>query len=71
MILVVPVLFGNVLGDWGKHVAEFLPSQAGGAFITIIPDGLSLQPVGRARRHGAVGRRVRRVALAVLRRRDA
>jgi ABC-type transport system involved in multi-copper enzyme maturation permease subunit len=44
VILVIPVLFGTVLGQWGKHVAEFLPSQAGSAFINTIPDGLSLHP---------------------------
>jgi ABC-2 type transport system permease protein len=44
LILVIPVLFGNVLGNWGKHVAEYLPSQAGSAFISIIPDGLSASP---------------------------
>jgi hypothetical protein len=44
VILVVPVIFGNVLGNWGKHVAEYLPSQAGAAFISIIPDGLSTTP---------------------------
>ena len=44
VILVIPVIFGNVLGSWGKHVAEYLPSQAGSAFISIIPDGLSTTP---------------------------
>jgi ABC-2 type transport system permease protein len=43
-ILVMPLLFGQVLGTWGKHVAEVLPAQAGSAFITIIPDGYSLRP---------------------------
>ena len=44
IVLVIPVLFGNVLGHWGKQVAKFLPSQAGGAFISILPDGPSLHP---------------------------
>jgi ABC-2 type transport system permease protein len=44
VVLVVPVIFGNILGEWGKHVAEYLPSQAGSAFINTIPDGLSLHP---------------------------
>jgi ABC-2 type transport system permease protein len=44
VILVIPVLFGTVLGQWGKHVAEYLPSQAGSAFINTIPDGPSLHP---------------------------
>jgi ABC-2 type transport system permease protein len=44
LILVIPAIFGSVLGHWGKHVAEVLPGQAGSAFITIIPDGYSLRP---------------------------
>ena len=44
IVLVLPVLFGNAFGHWGKQVAKFLPSQAGGAFITSIPDGPSLHP---------------------------
>jgi ABC-type transport system involved in multi-copper enzyme maturation permease subunit len=43
-ILVIPLIFGAVLGTWGKHVAEYLPSQAGAAFINTIPDGPSLHP---------------------------
>jgi ABC-2 type transport system permease protein len=44
VVLVLPVLFGDALGNWGKHVAEFLPSSAGSAFAQSIPDGLSLTP---------------------------
>jgi ABC-2 type transport system permease protein len=44
VILVIPVIFAEAIGHWGKHVAEFLPSQAGGAFIQSIPDGTSLHP---------------------------
>lgn len=71
VILVIPGIFGSVLGNWGKHVAEVLPSQAGGAFVSIIPDGLSLSPwtglaVMVAWVVGAVA-----VATVVLRRRDA
>lgn len=33
LVLVVPVLFGGLLGNWGKDVAQFLPSNAGEAFI--------------------------------------
>jgi ABC-2 type transport system permease protein len=45
LILILPVLFGNVLGNWGKDLAEFLPSQAGGSFATSIPDSsYSLSP---------------------------
>lgn len=38
LMLLFPVLFGNLLGTWGKHVAEFLPVQAGGAFATSVPE---------------------------------
>jgi hypothetical protein len=44
VVIVLPVLFGDALGNWGKHVAEFLPSSAGAAFAETIPDGLSLTP---------------------------
>ena len=44
VILVVPLLVGNVLGSAGKHIAEYLPTNAGAAFSTTIPDGLSLNP---------------------------
>jgi ABC-2 type transport system permease protein len=38
LLLVLPVLFGNVFGTWGKDIAKFLPSQAGGAFATSVPE---------------------------------
>ena len=44
VVIVLPVLFGDALGNWGKHVAEFLPSSAGAAFAESVPDGLSLAP---------------------------
>jgi ABC-2 type transport system permease protein len=44
IILVLPVLFGNVLGTWGKHVAEYMPSQAGGSFINTLPEPPNLAP---------------------------
>jgi ABC-2 type transport system permease protein len=46
VILVLPVLFGNVLGTWGKDIAKYLPSQAGGSFVRSIPgtDGPALSP---------------------------
>jgi ABC-type transport system involved in multi-copper enzyme maturation permease subunit len=44
VILVIPVLFGAVLGSWGKHVAEYLPSSAGAAFINTVPESPSLSP---------------------------
>ncbi|MBE7187864.1 hypothetical protein [Jatrophihabitans endophyticus] len=44
-VLVLPVIFGNVLGTWGKDVAEYLPSNAGGSFASSLPDSPSLSPV--------------------------
>jgi ABC-2 type transport system permease protein len=43
-ILVFPILFGNVLGNWGKHIAQFLPSTAGASFSTSIRESPSLSP---------------------------
>lgn len=42
IILILPVLFGNVLGTWGKHIAHYLPSEAGGSYIRSITDPGSL-----------------------------
>jgi hypothetical protein len=44
VVLVLPGIFGNVLGHWGKVVSEVLPSSAGAAFINTIPDGFALRP---------------------------
>jgi len=72
VVLVLPVLFGDALGNWGKEVAQYLPSQAGASFSTSIPESsYSLSPwVGLLVMAGWVA-----VALAVaggvLRRRDA
>jgi uncharacterized integral membrane protein len=43
-ILVLPVLFGNVLGAWGRDVAQFFPGEAGGSFVSITRDNPSLSP---------------------------
>ena len=43
LIVVAPLLFA-FLGDWGKHVAEFLPSSAGESFIKTLPGSPSLSP---------------------------
>ncbi len=43
-MVVLPVLFGAVLGNWGKHVAEYLPTQAGAAFSTSVGEPPSLAP---------------------------
>ena len=73
VILVLPVLFGDVLGTWGKDVAQFLPSQAGGSFSTSIPESphYSLSPwVGLLVLVGWVAVALA-VAAGVLRGRDA
>ena len=44
VILVLPVLFGNVLGTWGKDVAQFLPSTAGASFVGSLREPHTLTP---------------------------
>ncbi len=72
VVLVLPVLFGDALGNWGKEVAQFLPSQAGASFSTSIPESsYSLSPwVGLLVMAGWVAVALA-VAAGVLRRRDA
>lgn len=71
VMLVLPVLFSDALGSWGKHVAEYLPSVAGAAFISSLPEQPSLSPwVGLLVLLGWVAVAVA-VATAVLRRKDA
>ena len=72
VVLVLPVLFGDALGNWGKEVAQFLPSQAGASFSTSIPESSdSLSPwVGLLVLAGWVAVALA-VAAGVLRRRDA
>jgi ABC-2 type transport system permease protein len=43
-VLVLPVIFGNVLGTWGRDIAQFMPSQAGAAFASSMPESPSLSP---------------------------
>ena len=43
-ILIVPVLFNSVLGSWGKHIAQYLPSSAGASFVQTIREPVSLTP---------------------------
>lgn len=42
--LVLPVIFGNVLGAWGKDIAQFLPGTAGSSFIQSLRETPSLAP---------------------------
>jgi ABC-2 type transport system permease protein len=44
VVLVLPVLFGNALGNWGKNVGKFLPGSAGMRFAESVPDGYTLTP---------------------------
>ena len=72
IVLVLPLLFGDALGNWGKEVAQFLPGQAGASFSTSIPDSsYSLSPwVGLLVLAGWVAVALA-IAAGVLRRRDA
>ena len=73
VVLVLPVLFGDALGNWGKEVAQFLPSQAGASFSTSIPESpaYSLSPwIGLLVLAGWVAVALA-IAAGVLRRRDA
>jgi ABC-2 type transport system permease protein len=72
VVLVLPVLFGDALGNWGKEVAQFLPDQAGASFSTSIPESsYHLSPwVGLLVLVGWVAVALA-VAAGVLRRRDA
>ena len=72
IVLVLPVLFGYALGNWGKEVAQFLPGQAGASFSTSIPESsYSLSPwVGLLVLAGWVAVALA-IAAGVLRRRDA
>jgi len=34
IILVLPGIFANVLGNWGKDIAQYFPSEAGRSFVS-------------------------------------
>lgn len=44
VILVLPALFGTVLGSWGKDIAKFMPSQAGASFVSTLREPNSISP---------------------------
>lgn len=44
LVLVVPVLFGQLLGSWGKDVGQFLPSSAGESFVSSVHGPNMLAP---------------------------
>ena len=72
VILIIPVLFGDALGNWGRHIAQYLPSNAGQSFSTSIPEGTpSLSPWIGLLVMAVWAVIAVAVALVVLRRRDA
>jgi len=45
VILVIPGILEGLLGNWGRHMAEFLPSRAGESFsTTFVEGGPNLKP---------------------------
>jgi ABC-type transport system involved in multi-copper enzyme maturation permease subunit len=71
VILVLPILFGTVLGTWGKDIAQFMPGEAGGSFVRTIREPNTLTPwagLGVLASWAVVGIIV---AMVELRRRDA
>lgn len=44
IIVVLPVLFANALGTWGKDVAQVLPGAAGRTFVSSIREPHTLSP---------------------------
>jgi len=44
VVLLLPLIFGELLGNWGKNVDKFLPASAGARFAESIPEGYSLTP---------------------------
>ncbi|HEX4659091.1 MAG TPA: ABC transporter permease subunit [Streptosporangiaceae bacterium] len=72
IVLVLPVLFGDALGNWGKEVAQFLPGQAGASFSTSIPgSSYSLSPWAGLLVLAGWAAAGLAIAAGVLRRRDA
>ena len=72
VVLVLPVLFGDALGNWGKEVAQFLPAGRG-QFLHQHPGVAALQPVavGWPAGAGGLGRRSAGYRGRGARRRDA
>lgn len=70
LVLVLPV-FGSLFGSSGTHVAQFLPSEAGAAFITSTPASPHLAPGAGVLVLGAWVAAGVILATASLRRRDA
>jgi ABC-2 type transport system permease protein len=44
LMLALPVIFSTLLGAWGQDVFKFLPSGAGGSFISAPPESGTLGP---------------------------
>ena len=44
LVLILPLIFGSLLGNWGKNVDKFLPGSAGARFAQSLPSGYALTP---------------------------
>lgn len=44
LLLILPVLFGQALGSWGRDVAQYFPSRAGTGFAESIRESYTLTP---------------------------
>lgn len=42
--LLLPVLFGQLLGSWGRDIVQWVPNVAGESFITSLPAEFTLSP---------------------------
>ena len=71
LTLVIPVIVGNLMGSFGRTVAQYLPSEAGTSFVTSIRQPGLLAPTAGALVLLAWVVASIAVAAVVLRRRDA
>ena len=69
--LLLPVLFGQLLGSWGRDVAEYLPGGAGQSFTTSLRVPQTLPPAAGLGVQAAWVLAALVVATVLLRRRDA
>lgn len=44
LVLVIPGLIGSLLGQFGRDLVQYLPSNAGGSFVSSVRDTTSLAP---------------------------
>lgn len=69
--LLLPVLFGQLLGTWGKDLAQYLPGGAGESFITTLRAPNTLAPGAGLAMQAAWVAVALLAAAVLLRRRDA